>query len=102
MKEAELRAEKLLDQAHQKLAQVQARIAELRRQRELFAAKIARSPQDPPRSPGAQPDRPSAPSEPCARVGRQDGPDVMLTVHVQPAPHGTQLVFQGVTVSRFV
>src|ERR1039457_4970489 len=29
MKEAELRAEKLLDQAHQKLAQVQAEIAEL-------------------------------------------------------------------------
>jgi len=40
MKEAELRAEKLLDQAHQKLAQVQAEIAELRRQRELFAAKL--------------------------------------------------------------
>ena len=40
MKEAELRAEKLLDQAHQKLAQVQTEIAELRRQRELFAAKL--------------------------------------------------------------
>ena len=40
MKEAELRAEKLLDQAHQKLAQVQAEIAELRRQRELFGAKL--------------------------------------------------------------
>jgi cell division initiation protein len=40
MKEAELRAEKLLDQAHQKLAQVQAEIAELRRQRDVFGAKL--------------------------------------------------------------
>jgi cell division initiation protein len=40
MKEAELRAETLLEQAHQKLAQVQAEIAELRRQRDLFTAKL--------------------------------------------------------------
>ena len=40
LKEAELRAEKLMDQAHQKLGQVQAEIAELRRQRDLFAAKL--------------------------------------------------------------
>ena len=40
VKEAELRAENLLEQAHQKLGQVQAEIAELRRQRDLFAAKL--------------------------------------------------------------
>ncbi len=40
VKEAELRAEKLLEQAHQKLGQVQAEIAELRRQRDLFAARL--------------------------------------------------------------
>jgi len=40
MKEAELRAEKLLEQATQKLAQVQAEIAELKRQRDLFASKL--------------------------------------------------------------
>jgi cell division initiation protein len=40
IKEAELRAEKLLEQAHQKLGQVHAEIAELRRQRDLFAARL--------------------------------------------------------------
>ncbi len=40
MKEAELKAERLLEQAHRKLAQVQAEIAELQRQRELFASKL--------------------------------------------------------------
>jgi cell division initiation protein len=40
IKESELRAEKLLEQAHQKLGQVQAEIAELRRQRDLFAARL--------------------------------------------------------------
>jgi cell division initiation protein len=40
IKEAELRAENLLEQAHQKLGQVQAETAELRRQRDLFAAKL--------------------------------------------------------------
>lgn len=40
IKEAELRAENLLEQAHQKLGQVQAEIAELRRQRDLFSAKL--------------------------------------------------------------
>lgn len=40
VKEAELRAEKLLEQAHQKLGQVHAEIAELRRQRDLFAARL--------------------------------------------------------------
>lgn len=39
-KEAELRAEKLLEQANLRLAQVQAEIAEMKRQRELFAAKL--------------------------------------------------------------
>ncbi|OGB93830.1 MAG: hypothetical protein A3H39_00490 [candidate division NC10 bacterium RIFCSPLOWO2_02_FULL_66_22] len=40
MKEAELKAERLLEQAHRKLAQVQAEIAEFIRQRDLFAAKL--------------------------------------------------------------
>jgi cell division initiation protein len=40
MKETELKAERLLEQAHRKLAQVQAEIAELKRQRDLFAAKL--------------------------------------------------------------
>lgn len=40
MKEAELKAERLLEQAHRKLAQVQAEIAELKRQRDLFEAKV--------------------------------------------------------------
>lgn len=40
MKETELKAEKLLELAHRKLAQVQAEIAELKRQRDLFASKL--------------------------------------------------------------
>jgi len=40
MRETELRAEKLLELAHRKLAQVQAEIAELKRQRDLFASKL--------------------------------------------------------------
>ena len=40
MRETELRAEKLLEMAHRKLAQVQAEIAELKRQRDLFASKL--------------------------------------------------------------
>ncbi len=40
LKEAELKAERLLEQAHRKLAQVQAEIAEMVRQRELFIAKL--------------------------------------------------------------
>jgi cell division initiation protein len=40
MKEAELMAERLLEQAHRKLAQVQAEIGEFERQRSLFAAKL--------------------------------------------------------------
>lgn len=39
-KEAELKAERLLEQAHRKLAQIQAEIGELARQRDLFAAKL--------------------------------------------------------------
>ena len=40
LKEAELKGERLLEMAHRKLAQVQAEIAELTRQRELFLAKL--------------------------------------------------------------
>jgi cell division initiation protein len=61
VKEAELRAEKLLDQAHQKLAQVQAEIAELRRQRELFGAKLRGLLKTHLDLLEAQPDRPAAP-----------------------------------------
>lgn len=39
-KETELKAERLLEQAHRRLAQVQAEIAEHVRQRDLFAAKL--------------------------------------------------------------
>jgi len=40
LKEAELKAERLLEQAHRKLGQVQAEIAEMVRQRELYLAKL--------------------------------------------------------------
>lgn len=40
MKETELKAERLLEAAHRKLAQVQAEIAELKRQRDLFTSKL--------------------------------------------------------------
>jgi cell division initiation protein len=40
VKEGELKAERLLEQAHRKLAQVQAEIAEFVRQRDLFASKL--------------------------------------------------------------
>ncbi len=40
VKEGELNAERLLEQAHRKLAQVQAEIAELVRQRDLFGSKL--------------------------------------------------------------
>ena len=40
LKETELKAERLLEHAHQKLAQVQGEIAELVRQRDVFAAKL--------------------------------------------------------------
>jgi cell division initiation protein len=40
VKEGELNAERLLEQAHRKLAQVQAEIAELLRQRDLFTSKL--------------------------------------------------------------
>ncbi len=40
VKEGELNAERLLEQAHRKLAQIQAEIAELVRQRDLFASKL--------------------------------------------------------------
>ncbi len=40
VKEGELNAERLLEQAHRKLAQVQVEIGELKRQRDVFAAKL--------------------------------------------------------------
>jgi cell division initiation protein len=61
IKEAELRAEKLLEQAHQKLGQVQAEIAELRRQRDVFAAKLRGLLKTHLDLLEAQPDKPTAP-----------------------------------------
>ena len=40
LKEAELKAERLLEQAHRKLAQIQAEAAEVARQRDVFVAKL--------------------------------------------------------------
>ena len=40
LKEAELKAERLLEQAHRKLAQIQAEAADVARQRDVFAAKM--------------------------------------------------------------
>jgi cell division initiation protein len=40
IRETELKAERLLEDAHRKLGQVQAEIAELKRQRDLFASKL--------------------------------------------------------------
>lgn len=40
LKEAELKAERLLEQAHRKLAHLQGEVAELGRQRDVFAAKL--------------------------------------------------------------
>jgi cell division initiation protein len=40
LKETELKAEGLLEQAHRRLAQIQGEIAELIRQRDVFAAKL--------------------------------------------------------------
>ncbi|HSB82817.1 MAG TPA: DivIVA domain-containing protein [Candidatus Methylomirabilis sp.] len=40
VRETELKAERLLEDAHRKLGQVQAEIAELKRQRDLFASKL--------------------------------------------------------------
>jgi cell division initiation protein len=40
LKEAEVKAERLVEQAHRKCAQVQAEIAELKRQHDVFASKL--------------------------------------------------------------
>jgi cell division initiation protein len=40
LKETELKAERLLEQAHRRVAQVQAEIAELKRQRDVFTSKL--------------------------------------------------------------
>lgn len=40
VRDTELKAERLLEDAHRKLAHVQAEIAELKRQRDLFASKL--------------------------------------------------------------
>jgi len=71
LKEAELKGERLLEMAHRKLAQVQAEIAELTRQRELFLAKLRgllrthqelldAAPDNPASAPEARPQSPSA------------------------------------------
>ncbi len=81
VKEGELKAERLLEQAHRRLAQVQAEIAELVRQRDLFAAKLRGvlkthlelldfQPDQP--APRAEPPRPGTPGGPPAEP-RQGG-----------------------------
>jgi cell division initiation protein len=64
LKEAELKAERLLEQAHRKLAQVQAEIAELVRQRDLFAAKLRGLLKSHLELLDFQPDQPGSPAEP--------------------------------------
>jgi cell division initiation protein len=64
LKEAELKAERLLEQAHRKLAQVQAEIAELVRQRDLFAAKLRGLLKTHLELLDFQPDQPGSPAEP--------------------------------------
>ncbi len=74
LKDTELKAERLLEQAHRRLAQVQAEIAELIRQRDLFAAKLRgllkthlellefQPDQPPARAESAKPTPPAAPA----------------------------------------
>jgi cell division initiation protein len=62
MKETELKAEKLLEMAHRKLAQVQAEIAELKRQRDLFASKLRGLLKTHLELLEIQPDKPAAPA----------------------------------------
>ncbi len=78
VREGELNAERLLEQAHRKLAQVQAEIAELVRQRDLFASKLRgllkthfelletqTTRPGTPGAPAAQPARPASPGAPA-------------------------------------
>jgi cell division initiation protein len=62
LKETELKAERLLEQAHRRVAQVQAEIAELKRQRDVFTSKLRGLLKTHLELLEAQPDRP-APAE---------------------------------------
>jgi len=66
LKEAEVKAERLLDQAQRKLAQVLAEIAEARRQRDLFIVKFRNLLRTHWELLEAQPDKP-APQQPEAQ-----------------------------------
>jgi len=73
VKEGELNAERLLEQAHRKLAQVQAEVAELIRQRDLFAAKLRALLKTHLELLEAQPTRPATPAIPPTPQPRQGG-----------------------------
>ncbi len=81
LKEAELKAERLLEQAHRKLAQVQAEIAELVRQRDLFAAKLRGLLKTHLELLDFQPDQPGSPAEPS----KPGTPGVPATEPPKPA-----------------
>ncbi len=71
VKEGELNAERLLEQAHRKLAQVQAEVAELIRQRDLFTAKLRALLKTHLELLEAQPTRPATPAIPPTPQPRQ-------------------------------
>jgi cell division initiation protein len=82
LKETELKAERLLEHAHRRLAQVQGEIGELIRQRDVFAAKLRGllkthlellefAPEPP--GPRAEPSKPASPAQPV-RPGTPGAP----------------------------
>ncbi len=73
VKEGELNAERLLEQAHRKLAQIQAEVAELIRQRDLFAAKLRALLKTHLELLEAQPTRPATPAIPPTPQPRPGG-----------------------------
>jgi len=83
LKEAELKAERLLEQAHRRLAQVQAEIAELVRQRDLFAAKLRGLVKTHLELLDTQPEPPAARSE-----SRQGGAGIPGTSPAEPRQGG--------------
>ena len=79
VKEGELNAERLLEQAHRKLAQVQAEVAELIRQRDLFAAKLRALLKTHLELLEAQPARPVTPGAPTPQPRPAGGTPVVPT-----------------------
>jgi cell division initiation protein len=73
VKDGELNAERLLEQAHRKLAQVQAEIAELVRQRDLFGSKLRGLLKTHLELLDAQTAKPAAPASPPRQSGGTPG-----------------------------